>query len=233
MPDVDPGPARAEARPEPPLRHGHAHPGHHRPGSVIRIPRIYHAFTAVAFLGKRGRLYAKLAEISGAGPGEDVLDLGCGTGVLSRAVAERVGTTGSVLGIDPAAEMVRYAGQISPAQCRYRVMSAEQLDLPDGSVDLVVSALAVHHIDPEFRAQAAAEAYRVLRPGGRVVLTDITLPSFGRATRLIERLTRHGFDHDPAAEIPGLLSGAGFVSVSTQRVPPVLVTVSARRPDGG
>lgn len=225
--DPRPGPVGPTAAPPP--RHGHNHSGGH-PGSVIRIPRIYHAFTAAAFLGRRERLYAKLAEISGAEPGQDALDLGCGTGVLTRAVAERVGPTGSVLGIDPAEEMVRYAGQISPAHCRYTVMSAEALDLADGSVDLVVSALAVHHIAQESRLTAAAEAYRVLRPGGRIMLTDITLPSFGRATRLIEKLTRHDFGHDPAAEMPGLLSAAGFESVSTRRIPPVLVTVTARRP---
>lgn len=198
-------------------------------GGVIHTPRVYHRLTGLLFLGRRDRVYRALAERSGAQTGQAVLDLGCGTGVLSRAMAERVGPSGSVLGIDPAPEMVEFATGISPPPCRYQVMRAEQLELPDHSIDVVVSALAVHHIPMQERGQAAAEAYRVLRPGGRVMLTDLRFPGFGPASGLVQLVTRHAA-HDPAQEIPQLLQAAGFEQVSVSGGAGVLVSVTARRP---
>lgn len=104
--------------------------------------------------------------------GESVLDVACGTGVLAVAAAQSVGPDGDVLGVDLSDAMVEAATRRAHGrgltQARFLRMDAEQLDLPDGSVDLILCCLGLMYLpDP---LAAIREARRVLRPGGRAVL---------------------------------------------------------------
>ena len=105
-------------------------------------------------------------------PGEQVLDVACGTGVVSLAMAAAVGPGGSVLGVDLSAGMVASAVARAQAagisQARFARMDAEALALPAASFDLVVCALGLMYL-PDADA-ALREMQRVLRPGGRAVL---------------------------------------------------------------
>ena len=104
--------------------------------------------------------------------GEYALDVACGTGVVTAAMAKAVGPTGSVVGADLSAGMVAsaesrlLAAGISQARCER--MDAEALSLPTASMDLVVCALGLMYM-PDAEA-ALREMHRVLRPGGRAVL---------------------------------------------------------------
>lgn len=225
QPPHPPQPAESQqADPHGPHQHsrGHAH------DSVIRAARFYHLSTMTLFLGQRGRIYRRLVGLLGARPGERALDIGSGTGALTTALAEAVGPTGSVVGIDPAAEMVAFAGKRAPANCTFRVMSAEALDLPDGSLDVIASTLAFHHLGAKDRA--TAEAYRVLRSGGRILIADFCPPRRRWLRALVMRLSRHSMTHDPAAEIPAALHAAGFVDIENTQLPPALIAVTATRP---
>lgn len=99
-------------------------------------------------------------------PGENVLDVACGPGLISRRIASLVGPEGSVTGTDISAAMVARA--ITDAGCAnvsFRRMDAEILDLPDEVFDVAVCALGYMYLpDPQ---AAIGEAFRVLRPGGR------------------------------------------------------------------
>lgn len=104
--------------------------------------------------------------------GLDVLDVGCGPGFYSVAMAER---GAAVTGIDGSAELLRYAAQALGERGRLVRHDLEQpLPLPDASFDLAVMALVYHHVHA--RAQLLAELRRVLRPGGRL-LVSTTHPS--------------------------------------------------------
>lgn len=105
-------------------------------------------------------------------PGEQVLDVACGTGLVALAAAEAVGPQGRVLGTDLSDHMVdaarERAVQRGVGQLGFARMDAEQLALPDGGFDLALCALGLMYV-PE-PAQALREMRRVLRPGGRVAL---------------------------------------------------------------
>lgn len=218
-----------------PHEHGPHEHGPHERGSVghlhgvIEQARFYDLVTKTAFLGRRGAAYRRLASLAQARPGDRVLDLGCGTGALSEAMARVVAPGGSVLGIDPSEPMCRRARR-RVQQARFEVMAAEALDLPDESIDVVVSALAIHHIDEPARPAAFAQAARVLRPGGQLMVADFRPPA-GRLGALLTRVfAGHAMAHDPGEEVLELIEGAGLSVVGVHRQTPFVVVV-ARRPE--
>lgn len=95
--------------------------------------------------------------------GGRVLDIGCGTGTLAAALAERA--LARVWGVDPSAEMLAVARARVPRAVGLRQGRAEELPFRDGWFDAVVLSLVVHLLD---RRRAFAEAARVLAPGGRI-----------------------------------------------------------------
>ena len=105
-------------------------------------------------------------------PGETVLDVACGTGLVTLQAAQAVGPQGRVIGVDLSARMVQAAEQRAHARglhnTRFARMDAEQLALADASSDVALCALGLMYLpEPE---QAVREMARVLRPGGRIGL---------------------------------------------------------------
>jgi ubiquinone/menaquinone biosynthesis C-methylase UbiE len=111
-------------------------------------------------------------------PGDQVVDLGCGTGQLSLPLAER---GARVLAIDVSSAMVRRL----EANARERAIPnvegldipIENLSLPAGSVDLVVTSYALHHLRDADKSRVVSAAYQWLRPGGTLLVADMM---FGR-----------------------------------------------------
>src|SRR4030067_786271 len=112
-------------------------------------------------------------------PGERVLDVGCGTGVLTRLAAGVVGEKGHVIGIDPATKMISIAKEnaaIEKSRAGFRLSTIENLPFEDNSFDCVLSSFMIHHLPPYLNLAGLTEVYRVLRPGGCLLVVDIYRP---------------------------------------------------------
>jgi SAM-dependent methyltransferase len=185
------------------------HTGHGSGGHPLQ-PRLHKYAVAIWFLGQRRRVYDDLIALSGAQEGDAVLDVGCGTGFLTRRAAHAVGPTGRVVGVDPEASVIAHARSASPPQCDFHVASGEAVPEPDASFDVVVSSLAIHHIPEHERPVALREMYRVLRPGGRLLIADFRPPRNRAVNRLIGALSGPAMQHNPIGQLPGLIAEAGF-----------------------
>lgn len=130
-----------------------------------------------------------LSDIAHIGPGDTVLDVACGTGVLTRAAAARVGAHGAVVGLDPNQDMLSVARSRS-AGIEWREGRAEALPFPDSSFDAVVSQFGFMFFDD--RAGALREMMRVLRPGRRLAVAVCdhveNSPGYAAFASLLQRL---------------------------------------------
>jgi ubiquinone/menaquinone biosynthesis C-methylase UbiE len=147
---------------------------------------IYERSFVPALFARWGPVVAEAARIV---PGDRVLDVACGTGALTLAVAERAGRSGAVTGLDPNPAMLDVARK-KPVRVDWREGRAEDLPFADASFDAVVSQFGMMFFDDPGRA--LVEMRRVLAPGGRVAVAVFdaieTAPGYDALAKLLDRL---------------------------------------------
>lgn len=152
--------------------------------------------------------------------GASVLEVGCGTGVLSRLAAQRVGASGYVAGIDPAPQMIAIArdnARHTAPPVEYKLAAIEQLPFDSARFDVVFASLMLHHLPPEVKRAGLREVWRVLKPGGHLVIADLDRPA-NRAWWLLfaPLLFMPMTAEQLRGRLPNYVRDAGFTPVETR-----------------
>jgi demethylmenaquinone methyltransferase/2-methoxy-6-polyprenyl-1,4-benzoquinol methylase len=195
------------------------------------------------------RTASRAAELQ---PGMTALDVACGSGALTRELAVAVGRDGSVVGIDLSTAMLRRAETrpvpAGAARPEYRRGDALALPIDDRSADAATIAFGLRNV-ADYR-RALAEMTRVVRPGGRVVVLEITTPTrgigrwvaatwFRRVVPILGRVAGGGSAYrylpesvqryPPPAEVAALMRAVDLVDVRWRALAPGLVTLHVGR----
>jgi arsenite methyltransferase len=153
-------------------------------------------------------------------PGETVLDLGSGAGFDSFLAAVQVGKTGRVIGVDMTPEMVAkaraFAGTDEYSNVEFRLGEIENLPAADSSVDVIMSNCVIN-LSPN-KQRVFHEAFRVLRPGGRLAISDV-IATAPLPESIRNDLTLYSCCVSGAAtimEMENMLSESGFYNIRIQ-----------------
>jgi len=138
-----------------------------------RIAQVYDLMNAVMTAGLHHRWRARAADLAMLGSGGSALDVACGTGDLAVELAHRVGASGRVIGSDFSEPMLERARRKSSG-VRWEWANALELPYPDGDFDAATVGFGARNFSDLDRG--LAEMARVVRPGGRVVVLEITVP---------------------------------------------------------
>ena len=173
-----------------------------------------------------------LIDVAGLAPGERVLDVACGTGVVTRLAAERVGTAGTVAGLDVNPGMLAVARSETPSDMSidWYEASAESMPLPDESFDVVLCQMGLQFIPGKLAA--LREMRRVLDTGGRAFIT-VPGPKPPVFAIMTDALARHlspeaasfgdlVFSMHDVDELTELMRSAGFRQVDVEAKPKTL-----------
>jgi demethylmenaquinone methyltransferase/2-methoxy-6-polyprenyl-1,4-benzoquinol methylase len=221
--------------PHPPLRDYYAQEAQRRAWVRQMFDRTagdYDRIERVMGLGTGSHYRRRALRRAGILPGMRVLDIGAGTGLMARQAARLVGATGRVIGVDPSTGMLQSAKV--PAGVELVVGSAEAIPAAADSADFLCMGYALRHVSD--LSAAFREFLRVLKPGGRICLLEITRPAGPIARGLLRAYMRGvvpslawAFGHSPESptlmryywdtidacaspsEILAAIRGAGFV----------------------
>jgi ubiquinone/menaquinone biosynthesis C-methylase UbiE len=156
-------------------------------------------------------------------PGEVVIDLGSGAGFDCFLAAEQVGTAGRIIGVDMTHEMLAKAranaAKIGAANVEFRLGELEHLPVADNTADVIISNCVINLV-PD-KAQVFREAYRVLKPGGRLAISDVvnTAPLSDVLKADPALLCGCIGGAAPAAQVETWLAEAGFTNIHIAEKP--------------
>ena len=159
--------------------------------------RLVHNIGGGDFYAGGERLFARLREAGGLKPDHHVLDIGCGAGRLAIPLCAWLDENGAYTGFDIARPGLAFAERATEGRCAIRFVHADlasreyrrngadaagyRFPAEDGTVDLAVATSLFTHVEPDVAAAYLAETGRVLRPGGRLVMTAFCVDDAARA----------------------------------------------------
>jgi arsenite methyltransferase len=175
---------------------------------------------------------AAYLDLIAVAPGERVLDVGCGSGVVTRELARRVAPRGLAIGVDPSPALLAVARELADhhgvgEHVDFRVGDARALPFADGDFDVAMAVTSLAHIPDG--ARAIPELVRVTRAGGRVGIFDrdpdsfiISHPDRALTRRIVAAFSDHAsVDGWLARRLPGLLADAGVRDIRVRAFTPL------------
>ena len=179
---------------------------------------VYDLLEPLCLLNKQAEYDDSLIATLNPQPTDTILDVGCGTGLLCAKISKLLDPDagGCITGIDAAGKMIEAARlKRGAAHCRFEAMAAENLAFADASFDAVISSLFYHHVPVDLKIQSLQEAFRVLKPGGKLVIADMDKPTTFLGA-LVSHASRWLFLQPQIGEnirgvLPELMLDAGFL----------------------
>lgn len=178
-----------------------------------RIARVYDRMNSVMTAGLHHKWRSRAVDLAAVAPGDRVVDVACGTGDLSLELARRVGPTGAVVGCDFSEQMLVFAREKGareqlPADLTFEWANALELPYADGEFAAATVGFGARNFSD--LEQGLSEMRRVVRPGGKVVVLEITTPTrpplstFYRVwfDRIVPGLGRFAGDSDAYTYLP-------------------------------
>src|SRR5688572_20779131 len=172
--------------------------------------------------------------IAALNPGETILDLGSGAGFDCFLAAKRVGRTGRVIGVDMTPDMVTKARgnarRVEAKNVEFRLGEIEHLPVADASIDAILSNCVIN-LSPE-KTTVFREAFRVLRPDGRLAISDVVAiaPLPVELQEQAAALTGCIAGAAPLDEVRAMLKAAGFTDIEVKVAPRSAEIVGAWQP---
>lgn len=195
-------------------------------GETIRWASFYDRFVNLVSFGKEKSLRKMTIAQAQVKPGEKVLDVGCGTGSLTIAAKVQVGPTGEVYGTDASPEMIDVARRKAAragVDVTFQVDLIENITFPDNQFDVVLSSFMMHHLPDELKRDGLAEIYRVLKPGGRLMIVDLESSSGGSVIQkisdfMIQLHGGHTVMQNNVKKLAPLMETAGLTALKTEKI---------------
>ncbi len=184
--------------------------------AMERMVDSYDSYMRLMTLGTERRLREMTVGLAQLKPGDQVLEVGCGTGSLTLAAKRQVGSTGQAYGIDVIPKMIelcrRKAEQAGADPSAFRLGGIDNIPFPEKKFDAVLCSFMIFHMSEQVRRRGIQEIRRVLKPGGRLVVVDLALPASPVPRAIAKALFGGMLQHELRELIP-LMQEHGFVDV--------------------
>ena len=172
----------------------------------------YDSYMSKVTFGRERILREETVRLAQVQPGDCVLEVGCGTGTLTLAAKRQAGPSGKVFGIDIIPGMIE-ASQRKAAQANeditFQLGSMNDIPFPADQFDVVMCSFMIFHMSAATLRKGITEAYRVLKPQGRLLVLDLALPAQPLQRFIAQKLFGDMLQHDLHELLP-LMDAAGF-----------------------
>jgi ubiquinone/menaquinone biosynthesis C-methylase UbiE len=183
-------------------------------GQMGGYARCYDLIMTLMTFGKEKKLRQDTIKLARINPGDNVLEIGCGTGSLTLAAKEQAGLSGVVTGIDIAPEMVAQARRKATrigADVSFQEGSIADIPFPDNHFDVVMCSFMIFHMPDEVRKKGFPDIYRVLKPGGHLFILDAAISD--------KQKTRHPDWMQDVRNLAPVLKENAFTEIEMEKTP--------------